>query len=1143
MFRGNSSFQSRGQLALESTSRLVYQSHDTSRRAPVSRYITGTLALYRLPEMASSLISNSHHIYFESVFRLDDAGMVQMFETLITTGLKEFLGCPAVFYEYALTDFFANSSVREDGMVVSTIGGTAIEISQEMFAAAFELPTEGLIDLTDVPKNFVFDARSLFSDSKEQVSMSCLKKALKFHYRLLHDILAKTIYVKAGSFDCVTRDRFLLMTAITFDVKINWSSLLFGVLKDMVTPGSRQAKGYAIQICALLINVPGVELGESKSFPVPRIFNEKTVHRFVSVNENVGIKEVADAPRARRTPVKKTVSKKRPATGDDEVAPVIKKKRSTKGKPVAARRISLEKQVENSSTSDQPVEGVATGEQIPVAGVATGEQIPATEDVSEDADATIKQVLNQLDLVFEEQDVAQGGLVKTWFDKAFDEEFEIANSERQDTEEEIVVGFEKGTSAGDQPPASENGADGTNDDESLSIEEHQARIPFNVSLPSTLAPPITQIRFGQGIEFGDVDAYTPNLPRIDISDKGKGILVEDVFQGHPARETFSLICADIEFLIALREKVIEDVSLFVSSFSLRKLASLQSEDIFAKEGQILSWAEIDSSFVAVQRRQFIIANYRELLLRKFIDARRKNFVSGTPTSAIDLKVLNLLSAAHTFALKDLLRNMKAHQLEWTRPSSSILFEGPIVDQGPFIPVTHRSISSPVNSNHWEALPQRHYIDDLAPLCIFLEPVQDIDSRPSLSRALCVVWAEICMEAIQFSTLGCLRPVCRELVVYNLGVERIPDYLLANFEKGVHTDCFVGYFDASCVQPTIKTISGIESSSSSASTVYRSPSPILQEVNSPDLEPVAPTDDQEELIYSVEVPHSPSPVVQVPESPSSSSDSQVHFDSADIHLDSAADTHTYLPTASVDFVSLLDALQTSLCQRMDDANNEIFSRLHSTERSVQTSLGHQSDYLRRLIEGAQQAGQTQDDIQLLRLNELRKFVMAIDVKVGTDSLDVRNKFSSLDAKFRSFDYQIATLRNDQLEFQTKIAADFLGLSTQISEIADYIRSGDGKKGEVGSIIRRALPASQPSLLVQGSAVRTQTFPPTTGTFAERVEQARRHILESGHIISAEEAAERIIAADRQESDRLERERSKERRERSLSRSGAYKRRRG
>ncbi|KZV53613.1 hypothetical protein F511_40790 [Dorcoceras hygrometricum] len=42
---------------------------------------------------------------------------------------------------------------------------------------------------------------------------------------------------------------------------------------------------------------------------------------------------------------------------------------------------------------------------------------------------------------------------------------------------------------------------------------------------------------------------------------------------------------------------------------------------------------------------------------------------------------------------------------------------------------------------------------------------------------------------------------------------------------------------------------------------------------------------------------------------------------------------------------------------------------------------------------------------------------------------------------------------QLDFQTKIAADILSLSTQVSDIADYIRSGDAKKGEIGSSSRR------------------------------------------------------------------------------------------
>ncbi|KZV50444.1 hypothetical protein F511_36209 [Dorcoceras hygrometricum] len=192
--------------------------------------------------MASSLISSSHHVDFDSVFGMDDAALVQMFESLIATGLKEFLGCPAVFYEATLTEFFTNGSVRKDGMVVSTIRGTTVEISESMFAAVFELPTEGLTDLSDFPKNLVFDAHSLFSESKEQVSISCLKKELKIQYRLLHDILAKTIYVKAGSFDAVTRDRFMLMTEITFDVKVNWSNLLFSVFKDMVTPAIRRRR-------------------------------------------------------------------------------------------------------------------------------------------------------------------------------------------------------------------------------------------------------------------------------------------------------------------------------------------------------------------------------------------------------------------------------------------------------------------------------------------------------------------------------------------------------------------------------------------------------------------------------------------------------------------------------------------------------------------------------------------------------------------------------------------------------------------------------------------------------------------------------------------------------------------------------------
>ncbi|KZV24581.1 hypothetical protein F511_10222 [Dorcoceras hygrometricum] len=428
--------------------------------------------------MASSLLSRSHHIDFDSVFRIDDAGIVQMFESLDSTGLMEFLGCPAIFYEQALIEFFENGSVR-DGMVVkglkdlSEVPRDHLSNAQKLFSASakevsasclkkevkmqfrllsdilakslfvksgsfdamtrdrFLLMTAITFDVkinwgnllfgvlkemvtpdSEVPRDHLSNAQKLFSASAKEVSASCLKKEVKMQFRLLSDILAKSLFVKSGSFDAVTRDRFLLMTAITFDVKINWGNLLFGVLKEMVTPDSRQAKGYAIQICVLLKNIPGLELGESKAFPAPRILNEKTVHRIVSVNENVG--EVGDAPRAKPTPVKRTVSKKRQASVNTDVAPILKKKRTTKSKPVAAKKLVLE-------------ETIAA---IP----STEELLPVQEITFEDADATIRQVLSQLDMVCEPQDDVQSGRDETWFDRAFDEAFVAENQEDQASE-------------------------------------------------------------------------------------------------------------------------------------------------------------------------------------------------------------------------------------------------------------------------------------------------------------------------------------------------------------------------------------------------------------------------------------------------------------------------------------------------------------------------------------------------------------------------------------------------------------------------------------------------------------------------------------------------------------------------------------
>ncbi|KZV32486.1 hypothetical protein F511_24075 [Dorcoceras hygrometricum] len=707
-----------------------------------------------------------------------------------------------------------------------------------MFATAFGLPTEGLTDVSDVPKDLVFDAWSLFSESEEQVSISCFKKEMKIEYRLLHDILAKTLFVKSGSFDAVTRERFMLMTAITFDVKINWGSMLFGVLKAMVTHGSRQAKGYAIQICVVL--------------------------------SKIGMEKAAGSTPVKKT-VKKPMSKKRPATSETEVAPIAKKKRTTKGKPAELppvptrksrkRRLVLEQ--EDDLVVDEPVEESATGVQ------ETSTDVPASEEQpTADLDDIIEQILIQLDTAA----VTQGDKTETWFDRAFDEEFATTEQEKQDSEEEI---------------------------------------DFDVANTAE----ITKIRLGKSINIQEVqerDVYYASLPRISVHDKGKEPLVED----DPL--------PDSDSLKTLKEK----------------------------EKLMLEWAGTDSLETAVKRRLYILAKYREMLLRKFLESHQKYLVPGQPWTATASQIIDLLSVSHSKSLEVLVTQLRENGLPIEQPCTST------------------------------------------------------------------------------------------------------------------------YLDTSIGQA------------------------------------VSPTS-QEENLYFVESPESPPRPLLSQDSTSSSSDSPVHFDSTDINLDSAANAQNSLPTANVDISSLLDALQASISQSVDTAHHDILSRLRTVEHNLQTSLGHQNDYLRSLIQSAIQEGQTQDDVQMLRLNEFKKVVLAQGVSAETNSLADRSRFHAIDAKFLLLDGKIVAIRNDQLEFQSKIATDILSLSTQIGDIADYIRGGDAKKGEIGSSSRRPPPV----------CVERRPLPT----------QANQGEISSGHgrVLNVEEAAEIVREADRQ-ADRREIEREREKR---------------
>ncbi|KZV48110.1 hypothetical protein F511_15765 [Dorcoceras hygrometricum] len=175
---------------------------------------------------------------------------------------------------------------------------------------------------------------------------------------------------------------------------------------------------------------------------------------------------------------------------------------------------------------------------------------------------------------------------------------------------------------------------------------------------------------------------------------------------------------------------------------------------------------------------YIITKYREMLIRKFLEARRSNFESGTPTTAIDLKVLDLLSDAHRIALEKLMEQLKIHKLEWTRPSISSLF-GADIQRGGILSRFHPSVKywvrqlilidgswtvvedtdrwicecSATTSSERTPLPQEPAVEILALICIFIEPPV---GTYNLCRDLIVVGPFVDIETDPAECLGVFR---------------------------------------------------------------------------------------------------------------------------------------------------------------------------------------------------------------------------------------------------------------------------------------------------------------------------------------------------------------------------------------------------
>ncbi|KZV32867.1 hypothetical protein F511_06131 [Dorcoceras hygrometricum] len=587
-----------------------------------------------------------------------------------------------------------------------------------------------------------------------------------------------------------------------------------------------------------------------------------------------------------------------------------------------------------------------------------------------------------------------------------------------------------------------------------------------------------------------MEQYKASLPHIAATDKGNEPLVVDTIQGHPAREIFSLICADMDFFIQLREQVIEAVATFFNSFSIRRLSALGSlEAIAAKEEKVLNWGETDSVQIALQRRVYIVSKYRELLLRKFLEARRHNFVSGMPTTAIDLKVLELLTATHHFSLKVLLRQVKEHKLEWTRPSNSLLFEGDNIDYGYFIPRNHRTIFStcwirtkilvdgswliveevdywrpitrPVDSRNWELLPQWPYIDDLAPICAFIEPVQDIDSRAPFYRIVRDLWAEVCVAVVQFSLIGCLCSVstvnrCRDIIVPLVDIEEIPTGFRGLFQNGLNTNSFATFLNDVVEPLEEQVLSEVKSFSSDDSIFYRYPSQDVEPsvLTTPAVHVASvPTDfaslSSRNSDISLPSPHQ-----------SPSTDSSMHFNAEDISL--GTDTvvaQILLPTTAgptIDLSEQFAQLRASISQlsikklktqsSIDNLQNHILSRIDDLEKASANARTQHDQDLRGHFESIRHEVQIQKTALFFEVHEFKQGVRARDI-FSTDLATIHKEVRDLS---KEFDDKLAVIHNDLLEFRVETQGQLASLSTNLAELIAFVTKGrDDKKGEVGS----------------------------------------------------------------------------------------------
>ncbi|KZV44963.1 autophagy-related protein 11-like [Dorcoceras hygrometricum] len=255
-----------------------------------------------------------------------------------------------------------------------------------------------------------------------------------------------------------------------------------------------------------------------------------------------------------------------------EQPPVLKRKSQKRKRRLV---LSADDETINAPTDHPDAAVETTVDEHPAAEVgSTGEKQLAVE---------VAPATDYPDAVIKKFDLPYDDLIAKW-----DAERPVVTA--SDTDEDVET-MDVGAAGGDQQ---------------MSLEDIHMTIPVDVPLAYARIE-ITNITMGKEIQISGVDEktqYLASLPKIPLDNKRKAILVEkDPIKGNPAKEHYYLICADIDLLVHLRAQVIDAVDQFFHSFSFKKLATINIEELSKKEEQVLCWGETETTHVALNRKR------------------------------------------------------------------------------------------------------------------------------------------------------------------------------------------------------------------------------------------------------------------------------------------------------------------------------------------------------------------------------------------------------------------------------------------------------------------------------------------------------------------------------------------------------------